>query len=150
MSFPRGRKFTTMQFQIITPEKVVSSDDVEQVTLPTEAGEITILPKHIPLITVLKPGELRYKKSGEEFSLAVSGGFVEIRENGSVVILADTAEHAREIDLTKAQEAHDRAAKLMSEARHHEDVDYAALQTKIEKELARLRVANKYRKIPNK
>lgn len=139
-----------MQFQIITPEKVVSSNDIQQVTIPTESGEITILPNHIPLITVLKPGELRYTKNGEEHNLAVSGGFVEIKENGSVVVLADTAEHAHEIDISRAEKAKEAAAKLMAEARHAEHVDFEAIQTKIEKELARLRVGNKYRKLPNK
>ncbi|MEK7625718.1 MAG: ATP synthase F1 subunit epsilon [Patescibacteria group bacterium] len=137
-----------MKFQIITPERTVSSEEITQVTVPTADGEITVLNNHIPLVSVMKPGELRYLKNGEESSLAVSGGFVEVKNDGSVVILADTAEHAHEIDLTQATEAHDRAVKLMAEARHGEDVDYTALQTKIEKELSRLRVGNKYRKLP--
>ena len=136
-----------MQFQIITPERVVSSEEISQVSLPTAEGEITILNHHIPLITVLEPGELRYKKNNEEFSLAVSGGFVEVRENGTVIVLADTAEHAHEIDLARAAEAQERAAKLMQETRHKDEVDYSALQVQMEKELARLRVGNKYRKL---
>ena len=136
-----------MKFQIITPERTVSSDEVEQVSLPTLDGEITILQHHIPLVTILKAGELKYKKNGEELSLAVSGGFVEVRDDGSVVVLADTAEHAAEIDLTRAEAAKERAAKLMSEARHEEHVGYEALESQIEKELARIRVGNKYRKI---
>lgn len=136
-----------MQFQIITPEKVVSSEEIERVSLPTTDGEITILPHHIPLVTIIEPGELHYTKNGEEFSLAVSGGFLEVRENGSVVVLADTAEHAHEISLERAEEARARAAKLMSEARHKEDVDYETLESQLEKELARLQVGNKYRKL---
>lgn len=136
-----------MKFQIVTPERTVSSDEVEQVSLPTQDGEITILQNHIPLVSILKPGELRYKKNGEDFALAVSGGFVEVREDGSVVVLADTAEHAMEIDIKRAEEAKDRAAKLMSEARHKEHVDYEAFESLLEKELARIRVGNKYRKL---
>lgn len=139
-----------MQFQIITPERVVSSEDVEQVSVPTIDGEITVLKNHIPLITVLKPGELKYSKNGEEFSIAVSGGFCEIRENGEVVVLADTAEHAHEIDLLRAEEARERAAKLMSESRHQEHVDFEAIESQIEKELARINVGNKYRKLKAK
>ncbi|MFA6105119.1 MAG: F0F1 ATP synthase subunit epsilon [Patescibacteria group bacterium] len=136
-----------MKFQIVTPEKTVSSDEIEQVSLPTLDGEITVLPKHIPLVTILKPGELRYKKNGEEFILAVSGGFVEVRDDGSVIVLADTAEHAAEIDLVRAGEAKERASKTMSEARHREHVSFEALESQLEKQLARLRVGNKYRKI---
>ena len=116
-----------MKFQIVTPEKTVSSDEIQQVSLPTPDGEITILPHHIPLVTILKPGELRYVKNKEEISLAVSGGFVEVRDDGSVVVLADTAEHAAEIDLARAEEARNRAAKLMTEARHQEHVNYEVI-----------------------
>ena len=136
-----------MQFQIITPERVVFTDNVDQVTMNTSAGEITVLAHHIPLVTVLQPGELRYKKNGEEFAIAISGGFAEVRADNSIKILADTAEHAHEIDLTRAEEARARAAKLMEEARTKEDVGYAAIAAKLEKELARLRVGNKYKKI---
>lgn len=136
-----------MQFQIITPERAVSSEEISQVSVPTQTGEITILPKHIPIVSVLKPGELKYIKEGEEFSLAISGGFLEVRENGMVVILADTAEHAHEIDLKRAEEARERAAKIMSEERHKEHVDFKSLESQLEKELARLHVGNKYRKI---
>lgn len=136
-----------MRFQIITPEKTVYSDDVEQISIPTTDGEITVLQHHVPLISVLKAGELKYKKNGEEFSMAVSGGFLEVRENNSVVILADTAEHAHEIDLDRAEKARAKAAELMSGERSKEDVDFGTLEGGLEKELARLRVGNKYRKL---
>ncbi len=137
-----------INFKIITPERVVFEDQIDQVTMMTQAGEITVLPGHIPLVTVLQSGELRCKKGEEEYALAVSGGFCEVRPDNSLVVLADTAERAEEIDVARATEAHERAEKLMAEARHHEDVDYAALQAKLEKEFARVRVANKYRKLP--
>ena len=136
-----------MKFQIVTPEKTVSSEDVEQVSLPTTEGEITILPNHIPLVSIIKAGELRYIKNGEVFALAVSGGFVEVREDGSIVVLADTAEHAMEIDIARAEEAKERASKLMLEARHKEHVSFESIETALEKELTRIRVGNKYRKI---
>ena len=136
-----------MHFQIVTPERVVFKDEIDQITMMTEAGEITVLPHHIPLVTNLKPGELRYKKHGEDFAIAVSGGFGVIRDDGSIVVLADTAEHAHEIDLTRAEEARARAAKLMEDSRNQEDVDFTALAAQMEKELNRLRVGNKYRKL---
>jgi len=137
---------TKMHFQIITPERVVFSDDIDQASFMTDNGEITVLPHHIPLVTLLQSGELRYKKNGEELFLATSGGFAEVRPDNSLVILADTAEHAHEIDLSRAEAARERAEKLMQEARTKEDVDYTALQVQLEKALARLRVGNKYRK----
>jgi len=137
-----------ISFKIITPERVIFEDQVDQVSLPTPDGEITVLPDHIPLVSVLQPGELRCKKGNTEYSLAVSGGFCEVRPDNSLVVLADTAERAEEIDLARAEEAKARAEKLMTEARHHEDVDYAALAAKLEKEFSRVRVANKYRKLP--
>ncbi|MBI5728642.1 MAG: F0F1 ATP synthase subunit epsilon [Candidatus Magasanikbacteria bacterium] len=136
-----------MKFQIVTPERVVLSDEIDQITLTTEDGEITVLPRHIPLVTNLKPGELHYKKSGEDFGVAISGGFGVVKDDGSVVVLADTAEHAHEIDLVRAEEARARAAKLMSEPRKQEDVNFAALQMQLEKALIRLKVGNKYRKL---
>lgn len=136
-----------MKFQIVTPERTIFSDEIDQISLMTEEGEITVLPHHIPLVTNLKSGEVRYKKQGQEFIIAISSGFGVVRDDGSVVVLADTAEHAHEIDLARAEEARARAAKLMEEARNQEDVDYAALAVKLEKELNRLRVGNKYRKL---
>ncbi len=136
-----------MKFDIITPERVVFSDDVSQVTMTTTNGEITVLPHHVPLVTVLKPGELRYKKGSEEFLVAVSGGFAEVRTDNSIKILADTAEHAHEIDIARAEAARFKATQLMSEARNKDDVNYAALSIKIEKELNRLRVGNRYKNV---
>ncbi len=136
-----------MLFKITTPERQVFADEVDQVSMMTKDGEITVLPHHIPLVTLLKPGELRYKKDGEEHAIAISGGFAEVRPDNSLIILADTAEHATEIDLTRAEAARDRAHKLMEGARNKEDVDYTTLAAKMEKELARLRVGKKYRKL---
>lgn len=136
-----------MQFKIVTPEREVFSDDVDQVSFMTTNGELTVMPRHIPLVTTLKPGELRYQKNNVEFSIAVSGGFAEVRPDNALVILADTAEHAHEIDIARAEEAKERAEKMMAESRHREDVDYAALQVQLEKALGRIRVGNKYRKL---
>ncbi|MDO8626370.1 MAG: F0F1 ATP synthase subunit epsilon [Candidatus Magasanikbacteria bacterium] len=136
-----------IKFKIITPERVVFSDEVSQITVMTKTGEITILPHHIPLVSLMQPGELRYVKNGEEKLIAVSTGFIEVKPKSEVVILADTAEHATEIDLARAEEARAKAASLMSSARFKDDVEYVTLQASMEKALSRLRVGNKYRKI---
>jgi F-type H+-transporting ATPase subunit epsilon len=136
-----------LKFRIVTPERVVFEEDIDQVTMMTRDGEITVLPNHVPLITILQPGELRYKKNGEEHHLAVSGGFAEVNADNALSLLADTAERADEIDLARAEVARAKAEKLMQEARNKEDVDFVALQSRMEKELNRLKVGNKYRKI---
>jgi F-type H+-transporting ATPase subunit epsilon len=125
----------------------VFGDEVEQVTMMTQSGEITVLPHHIPLITALRSGELKYKKSGEEKSIAVSGGFAEVRSDNTLVILADTAEYAHEIDVTRAEAAKAKAEKLMSEARTRGDIEIATVQANLERALTRLKIGNKYRKI---
>ena len=137
----------TIHFQIITPERVVFSEEIDQVSIMTTTGEITVFPQHIPLVSVLQTGELRYKKGGIEYPLAVSGGFVEVRPDNTVVILADTAEHAAEINLERAQTARDKALQIMQDAVKHNDVDYVALQAALERATTRLKIGNKYRNI---
>ena len=137
----------TIHFQIATPEKVVfDAPEAESISLPTKMGEITILPDHLPVVASLVPGEVRVKVGGEEVVMAVSGGFIEIRP-GKVVVLADSAEHAEEIDEARAEEARQRAQELISQ-KHTEAVDYTGLAVKLEKELARLRVVRKRRSRP--
>lgn len=134
-----------IKFRIVTPEKVVFEAEVYQATLPVEGGEVTILAEHIPYIGTLKAGELvlREKAGGEEISLVTSGGFVEFHEN-TLLILADTAERAEEIDLKRAEEARQRAEKLQEAVGQMSDEEYARTAAILEKELARVRVARKH------
>ena len=104
----------SIKLDIVTAERVVFSDDVEIIMAPGIDGELGILPSHTPLMTMLVPGELRVKRSGEEFSLAVSGGFLEIRPD-RVIVLADTAERAEEIDAARAEEAKLQAQEQLSQ-----------------------------------
>ena len=132
-----------IHLKITTPERVVLADDVNEVILPTTMGEIGILPHHIPLVAVLAPGEIRVKKDKEELLLAVSGGFIEVQPT-RVIVLADTAEHAEEIDEQRAEEAKKRAEELRTTKRA-DATDFALVASKLEKELARLKVARKHR-----
>lgn len=132
--------------KIITPEKVVSEEEVYQVTLPVQEGEVTLLPEHIPYIGALKAGAITFRKESaqsEEFTLAVSGGFVEFQDN-ALTILADTAEHADEIDLARAEEARARAEDLMSQAAPTDSEAYARTQALLEKQMARIHIARKH------
>lgn len=135
----------SIKFKIATPEKIVFEDEIDQITLPTKMGEITILSNHIPLVSFLMPGEILIKKGKEEIPLAVSGGFLEFANN-QLVILADTAERAEEIDEQRAEEGRKRAQDLLEKKQAAEEVDFTALAAKMEKELARLKVVRKYRK----
>ncbi|MFZ5365608.1 MAG: F0F1 ATP synthase subunit epsilon [Patescibacteria group bacterium] len=134
-----------INFKIATPEKVIFKDDVDQITLPTEMGEITILPNHIPLISVLRAGEVVVKKGNVVSAMSVSGGFIEVQAE-KVVVLADTAERAEEIDVKRAEEARTRAQKAMQQKKM-DALEFAALAAQIEKEMARIRVGRKYKRV---
>lgn len=139
-----------MKFKIVTPEKVVYENEILQVSIPTTSGEITVLPHHIPLVSVLAAGELKIKDKNGEHHIAVSGGFLEVRGNNEIIILADHAERAEEIDLQKAEEARVRAEEQMKNIKNVQDVDFAKLQAAIDREVNKMRVAKKYKNIPNK
>ena len=132
-----------IKFKVVTPERTVFQDEIDQVTLPTTTGEITILPNHTPYITVLGFGEIILKKDGKESSLAVSGGFVEFNKN-ELVVLADMAEMAEEIDLARAEEAKKEAEETMKQKITMDESEYALVAAAIEKESARIKVAKKH------
>ena len=132
-----------MKLSIVTPERIVFSEDVDQVTIPTQDGEITVLPHHIPLVGLLKAGELIIKKGSEVIPMVVSGGMLQVRGD-SVTILADTAEHVEEIVEERAEEARKAAEKLMEEKRFDSE-EYATIVAKMERELARIQVARKWK-----
>ncbi|MBT4277225.1 F0F1 ATP synthase subunit epsilon [Candidatus Falkowbacteria bacterium] len=134
-----------MNFEIVTPEKTVLKDEIDQITIPTQDGQITVLPGHIPLVSVLVPGEIITKKGKEEVTMAVSGGFVEVLVD-KIVILADTAERAEEIDEKRAEEARKRAEELRKK-KSGDAREFAALSAQIEKELARLKVVRRRKRL---
>jgi F-type H+-transporting ATPase subunit epsilon len=128
-----------IRLDIVTAEQAVYSEEVEMVIAPGVEGQLGILPHHIPLMTTLQAGELRIKKGGEEISLAISGGFLEVRPD-RVVILADAAERAEEIDVARAEAAKRRAQERLAE-RHVYEIDGARAEVALRRSLARLKVA---------
>src|SRR3989344_8103243 len=130
-----------LRFEITTPERTVYKEEIDQVTVPTSTGEITILPNHTPLMSQLMAGELVVKRGDEITHMAVSGGFLEVRKNNEVVVLADSAEKAEEIDIKRAEEARARARQLMNGKRRDEEA-FADAVAELEKSMARLKVAN--------
>jgi F-type H+-transporting ATPase subunit epsilon len=132
-----------MKFKIVTPERIVLETEAESLTLPTTLGEITILPHHIPLVSQLVAGEIKYKQSGKDNFFAVSGGIIEVRKNNEVVVLADTAEFGHEIDIQRAEQARDSARKLMTE-KYSDQKGFADAAAAFQKHLVRLKVARKH------
>lgn len=133
------------KFEIASPERVVMKEQVTQVTVPTAMGEVTILPSHIPLVSLLIPGVIELKTvDGRHEIMSVSGGLLEVM-TGKVVILADTAERAVELDETRIIEAQTRAEALKDQVRHIDNVEFARLSAMIEKEIARGRAVKRWK-----
>lgn len=137
----------TIKFEIVTPERTVLSKEIVQVTVPTQDGEITILPEHIPLVSILQPGVLEIRTLDQETEIiAVSGGFIEVLRD-KVVVLADTAERGEELDEERITNAKTKAEKAKAEAMNHEEYDLSAVSVRLEVVLARERALHKWRKL---
>src|SRR3989338_2947125 len=121
-----------IRLEIVTAERAVFSEEVETVVAPGIEGQLGILPQHAPLMTILHTGELRVRKGGEEFSLAISGGFFEVRPD-RIIVLADVAERAEEIDLSRAEKAKQRAQEELSH--HPPGVDLAQAEAALRRAL---------------
>jgi F-type H+-transporting ATPase subunit epsilon len=129
--------------EIITPEKVVYKDEVNEIIVPTVNGEIAILPNHVNLLTQIIPGELIVKKGASHQSLAITGGFMEI-QNNKISIIAEYAIKAQDIETGRAMEAKKRAEKVMSEKSTDNEMKVA--QAEIMKAILELKVATKHKK----
>lgn len=136
-----------LKLSIVTPEGVVHQDEVDQVSIPTTTGQITVLPHHIPLVATMGVGELVVYKGGSQVPIAISRGILEVRPHSEVYIMADNAERAEAIDLERANVARQRAEELLAQ-KQVEDVDFARIQAMIEREVNRVRVGKKYKKLP--
>jgi F-type H+-transporting ATPase subunit epsilon len=127
--------------EIVTPERLAYSDTVDAVVLPGSEGEMGVLPHHAPLLATLGVGELRIRKGGEEEAFAIVGGFVQVRPD-KVVIMAETADMASEIDLERAHEAR-REAERVLESGFQEGADLAVARAALQQALLRIRVAER-------
>lgn len=132
-----------LQLIVATPIETVYEASVDQVTVSTTSGEITLLPRHIPLVTTLKTGHVMLKIDGEEEYFAIDGGVLEMRPDNRVVILSDNSEHADDIDHARAQKAYDEAAKAMENKEELADIDHNNLQKVMARELNRVNLAKR-------
>jgi F-type H+-transporting ATPase subunit epsilon len=133
-----------LDIDIVTAERVVYSDkEVDEIIAPGTEGQFAVLPRHAAFLTMLVPGVVVIRKGGEEIEMAISGGFVEVREN-RVVVLADAAERAEEVDVERAERARRTAEERL--AARGTDVDLA--RAAMERALARLKVVERRRRRP--
>ena len=130
-----------LRLEIVTPERLAYEDDVDAVSVPGVEGELGILPHHAPLVSTLGFGELRIRKGGAEEIFAIVGGFVQVRPD-KVVVMAETADLAAEIDVEKAQEARREAEKAL-EGGFQEGADLSAARAALQQALLRIRVAER-------
>ena len=135
---------SSLRLDIVTVERAVYSEDVDVVIAPGVEGQLGILPHHVPLMTTLQAGELRVRKGSEEVSLAIAGGFLEVRPD-RIIVLADAAERAEEIDVSRAEEAKRRAEQRLTE-RRTPGVDEARAEVALRRAMTRLAIAEKVKR----
>lgn len=135
-----------MFLEIITPEKIVLNEEIDEVLVPTENGQIGILPHHINLITKLIHGEMIIRANGKERLLAIAGGFLEVKDQ-KATILADYAEHADKIDIEQALAAKKRAEEaLRNKDKGINEQDLRAAQSELRRALLQLHISENYSK----
>jgi len=130
-----------IKLEIVTPERLVFDETVDGVTLPGSEGELGVLPHHAPLVSTLGVGELRIRSGGQEEYFAIAGGFVQVLPD-KVVVMAETADIASEIDLEKAAEAR-RDAERALETGYREGADLSTARAALQAALLRERVAQR-------
>lgn len=128
----------TLHVEVVTAERELYNGEANLVSAPGTEGRLGILPRHAALLTTLAPGALRIELNGAEEPLFVSGGFLEV-SNDSVTVLADTAEHAEEIDEARAEEARRRAEERLQNV--ESETERVELQAALERAISRIRVA---------
>ena len=133
---------TSLTLEIVTPDRAVAFEEVDEVVIPGAEGYFGVLPGHTPLLSTLKVGQLAYRKDRETFYLSVAFGFAEVLPD-RVTILADTAERAEDIDVARAEMKKRLAEEQLT--RPVADMDFERARISLIKALARLQVATKAR-----
>lgn len=129
---------------VVSQDKELLSATVEAVTAPTQAGEVTILPYHVPLFSPLQTGELRYKLDGKEHSFVVSKGFLDVGPDNTVMVIVDTAVADRDISIQKAQAAVTEAEQVLVTSRDREELLRA--EAELRRALLEIKVAERSHK----
>ena len=133
-----GRLF----LEIVTPEKVLVSQEVDMVVAPGTEGEFGVLPGHVLFLSGIVPGQLRYTSDSERESMVVTTGFAEV-SNDRVSILVDAAEKVGDIDVDRARSAMERAKERLAKERGSEDIDFRRAEAALGRAIVRIKVAEK-------
>ncbi len=128
-----------LHLQILTPEKTVFDDEVEQISLPTANGQITVLPKHTNLLTSIHPGELVFKKHQKETILAAGFGFAQVGKD-NVKVLVDLAAPEEEIEERRVEEARRQAEEALKQKHLLSEEEYATTTANLQKALIQLKI----------
>jgi F-type H+-transporting ATPase subunit epsilon len=131
-----------LTLELATPTRLVVTTEVDEVVVPGSMGYFGVLPGHAPLLATLGIGELTYRIGREEYHVAMSGGFAEVR-NDKVIILADVAEAPGDIDRARAERARDRAEARVSGRASQDEIDYARAMCALARALTRIQVAGR-------
>jgi len=134
-----------LKISVVTPERVVHEGLVDSISLMTTTGEITILPGHTTFVSELEYGEIVVRKGDSEEYLASSTGFVEVRPGNEVVVLADSALKAQDLDMTAIEEAKAEAERILAETISVDDEQYARAAAALKMELAKTEIYKKRR-----
>ena len=135
-----------LHLQIITPEKTVFDDEVDQVSLPSTTGQITILPHHTSLVTSIEPGELIFKKHQKETTMAAGFGFAQVgRDN--VKVLVDLAAPEEEIEEKAIEEAKKQAEEALRQKHTLSEEEYATAAANLQKALIQLKIKRRHRRV---
>ncbi len=135
-----------MHLAVITPNKTVLNEEIDELIVNTPSGQIGILPHHMPLVTAVNPGEMILKIKGREQNYAITGGFLEVGKEG-VTILADYAIHSEEIEVEKALAAKKRAEEILKKTKEGlSERDFAVAQADLRRAVSELHVANRRRR----
>ncbi len=136
---------TSFQLEVVTPQRLIVSDEITELVAPGSEGYFGVLPGHIPFITTLKIGEITYWKGKDERHLAVTWGYAEVRGD-KVILMTETAERAEEVDTERAEHARQRAERRLHDwGAGDETIDFARAQAALQRALTRLQVAAKGR-----
>ena len=130
---------TSIELQIVTPDRAIVREQVDEVEIPGVDGYFGVLPGHTPLLAALSVGELWYRKGQEKTYLAIAYGFAEVLPD-RVTILAQLAERAEDIDVDRAESARTRAAQRLDQK---SDIDYARARAALQKSMTRLQVSSR-------
>jgi len=135
----------TIRCEIVSQDRTVFEGDVDMIVLPGAGGEMGILPKHAPVLTTLKYGVVKVRKSGKEELFAVAGGVAEVQPT-IVTILADAAENVEEIDVERAEAARKRAEEVLAKGAPADTDAYLAMEAALRRSNLRLDAARRYRR----